>query len=187
MTIGYMGYFDKPGFPWREFLSAMQRISALNGYRIELNICGYVSKQARDFIAAQDLGDAVHLNGVLPHHDAVRKARENDLLLVLLYETGYSKAIVPHKLYHYLIMGRPIIAVADEDGEVADIINATRTGAVVSARKADGIYNLLLNYYKGWERSGSIIHEPFLEEITKYDSKRLAGELSRTIERAGVS
>jgi glycosyltransferase involved in cell wall biosynthesis len=180
-TIGYMGYFDKPGFPWEKFILAIQKMYTSNNAKVQVNICGHVSRQAKDYIAEKGLSKIVRCHGTHTHTDAAKLIGGNDVLLLLLYETDYSKAIVPHKLYHYLGMAKPIIAIAEEDGEVANIINTTRTGKIVSASRTDAIYNMIIDYYTEWKNSGCIKYNPDKEQIEKYDVIQLTEKLSRTI------
>ena len=58
----------------------------------------------------------VIVHGNLPHADAFDIVGRCDMLLLLMFETPYSKAVVPHKLYYYLAMGKPVLAIAEENG-----------------------------------------------------------------------
>ena len=181
-TIGYMGKFDKAGFPWKAFLLALKRLISNDPQpKLKLNICGHVERETKDFIKEHRLEKYVICHGFLSHVEAVKRIEESDLLLVLLYETGYSKSIVPHKLYYYLAMGKTIMAIAEEDGEVADIINRTGTGEVVSLRKPDGILNSLAKYYKLWSQCGTLKNSPDFNEIKKYDYSTIAEQLAKVI------
>ena len=101
--------------------------------------------------------------------------------MLLLYETEYSKAIVPHKLYHYLGMSKPIMAIADENGEVSHIIKTTRTGKVTSVKRPEGVYKMLVNYIEEHKNYGHIKYSPNLEEIGKYDIIKMTDKLAKTI------
>ena len=73
-----------------------------------------------------------------------------DILLVLLYETAYSPAIVPHKLYHYLGLGKPILALGPESGEMFRILSETNDRGQFSRWPAK-THGLLLS---GWRQNG---------------------------------
>jgi glycosyltransferase involved in cell wall biosynthesis len=181
-SIGYMGFFDKPGFPWKEFLLAIKRmIQTERGIKIRVNICGHVSDNAKRFICDSGLTTYITLHGVLPHSEAITKIIENDVLLLLMFETEYSKAIVPHKLYPYMGMHKPILAIAEENGEVANILRITGTGKVISAKRDDGIYKTLVEYYQEWKNCGGIRYDPNIKEIEKYEVSKLTEKLSYTI------
>jgi glycosyltransferase involved in cell wall biosynthesis len=178
-SIGYMGNFDKEGFPWQNFLNAIKEIILGNkDIIIRINICGYISKNAKDFIKKWALESVVRMHGTLPHFEAFKNTQNNDLLLLFLYETKYSKAIVPHKLYHYLSMNKPVFAIAEEDGEVAHIIRKTNVGIVVSKKKNAVMKQLLLQFYREWFERGYIRYEPNRTEIEKYDVVKLTKKLA---------
>jgi hypothetical protein len=76
-----------------------------------------------------------------------------EIRLLLLYENSYSTSMVPMKLYHYLIMNGPILAVAPEEGVTASIIAATHMGVVISPQRGlNTIYEQLKRYYRAWQR-----------------------------------
>jgi len=180
--IGYMGFFDKPGFPWKEFLLAMKKlIDCENHGEIKLNLCGHLSNQAKQFIEEQGLKKFVKYHGMVKQVKALEEMKRNDVLLLLMYENDYSKAIVPHKLYYYLGMSKPVLAVAEEYGEVADIIRRTKTGRIVSIKKENGIYNMLMDYYKDWKSHGLIEYTPNIEEIRRYEYSNLTKKLYEVI------
>ncbi len=181
-SIGYMGNFDKHGLPCDKFLIAIKKLVSLgDNIKIKVIIYGYISPKTKKFIADHNLTRYVDHRGVVPHFEAYKEVQKCDLLLLMLIEAGYSKAWVPQKLYHYLGMSKPIIAIVEEDGEVAHIINTTNTGNVVSAKKIDGIYNMLVSYYEEWKNAGNIKYKPNTKEIEKYDVMKLTKKLSETI------
>jgi hypothetical protein len=112
----------------------------------------------------------VESHGNLPHRDAMRLTAATDLRLALLYETPYSEAIVPLKLYNYLAMPGPILAVMPEHGRAAEIVRETRMGKVVGpAGGADAVYAALREYYDAW-RAGKSVFDPDPVSIARFDS-----------------
>lgn len=181
-SIGYMGNFDKHGLPYDKILLAIKQMVVLDvDIKIKIIIYGHMSTPTREFIKKHNLTRYVDHRGVLPHFEAFKEIQKCDLLLLMLIEAGYSKAWVPQKLYHYLGMSKPIMAIAEEDGEIAHIIKSTRTGKIVSAEKPDVIYNMLFSYYEEWKTTGIIKYEPNTKEIEKYDIIKLTKTLSETI------
>lgn len=119
------------------------------------------------------------VRGVLSHREAMRITANTELRLLLLYENAYSKSIVPQKLYNYLIMNGPILAVAPEVGITAGIIATTRLGTVVSPRRGvEAVYDQLKRFFLAWQQGASTI-QPNIAEIDRYDyrthTRRLAG------------
>ena len=180
--IGYAGAFDKHDFPWRIALEALNKLAIEVGRgRIKLVHCGHVSRQLSGYLLERQMTDLVDLHGPLPHQDALSLTIDTEIRLLLLYENSYSAAIVPQKLYHYLIMGGPILAIAPEDGATASIITKTAMGSVVSPKRGiDAVYEVLKRYYLAWQ-SGTLTIEANETEIDRYDdhahTQRLADVL----------
>jgi glycosyltransferase involved in cell wall biosynthesis len=178
-TIGYLGNLTKELFPWQELLQALKSArSRAPGMHIRLEICGYVSGEGVRYIAAEGLSDAVTLHGVLSHRDAVAIIRNCDALAVLLYETPYSRPIVPHKLYHYLGMRKPILGIADEDGEVASLLEKTNTGHVFSIKHLSELESAILSHAETKRALGNIPFHPNEQEIELHDVTRIATDLA---------
>lgn len=68
------------------------------------------------FVADAGLADIVRLHAPVPHSACLDMIREASVLLLLAQNQPLQ---VPNKLYEYLGSGRPILAVADADGETA--------------------------------------------------------------------
>ncbi|MGA3175233.1 MAG: glycosyltransferase family 4 protein [Syntrophorhabdales bacterium] len=183
-TIGYMGYFDKKGFPWQDFLLSLKKLVSSPPYpRIKLHICGYMSMEAKKFI--QDRGISAHIvhHGDLPHAEAFDLIGRCDLLLLLMFETPYSRAIVPHKLYYYLAMSKPVLAIAEKGGEVDDIIGRTGTGTTIPASDRGEIERFLSDRYMEWQARGALLYAPDPAEIEVYEYGNLTLTLKETMER----
>ena len=177
LRVGYLGSLTKELFPWREFVDAFK--AAMNaGADVRLEICGHVSEEGRRYFEVLGLMKHVILHGVLSHQEAVEKIQACDVLVVLLYETDYSRAIVPHKLYHYLGMKKPIVGIADEDGEVASILERTRCGSVVSKQRWEGLRDSLVQYANEKQKHRRIGFAPNEEAIGRYDINRISESLA---------
>jgi glycosyltransferase involved in cell wall biosynthesis len=180
--IGYSGSLDKHDFPWRLALEAILNLAMQVGrHKIRLIHCGYLSKQVKDYLKSEHMDDLVEVHGNLPHADAMRLTANSELRLVLLYENTYSSSIVPMKLYNYLIMNGPILAIAPEQGETASIINETRTGIVVSPdRGLEAVYRALETFYTAWEQ-GTLSVKPDHTKIARYDRRTQTRQIAEIL------
>lgn len=180
--IGYAGALDKHDFPWRIALEALAMLAMTVGReKIRLVHCGYLSKQVIDYLQAHSLEDLVEVHGTLPHSDAITLTAATDIRLLLLYETAYSSSIVPMKLYNYLIMNGPILALAPETGVTASIISKTRMGCVISPQRGvETVYHKLLEYYHDWV-NGCLSVNPDYAEVQRYDRHEQTGRLARIL------
>ena len=178
--IGYMGNLSKHDLPWRSFLDALKMlVDDVGPDKIRFVHCGFASEEVAERIRTLKLDEVVVQPGLLPHVEAMEKIASTHLRLVLLADNGYSKAMVPAKLYHYLIMNGPVLAVAPECGAVARLLTETRMGMVVSPDCSPSrLACLMRGYYDAWKR-GELKINPDSEQIDKYDRHRHVGQLAR--------
>ncbi len=187
LNIGYMGTFDKRGFPWRQFLTALsQLIHAKPDARVRVNICGEPpSGRVHEFIRNHGLMSYITYCGKFSHSDAFGLTAKNHLLLLLLYDTDFSAGTATSKLYNYLIMQKPVLAIIPETGAAANIIQGTHTGKVVSPSNGAGILEALVEYYEIWRRKGTLEVLPNAEEVRKYDGRILTSKLATVFDKSG--
>lgn len=178
LVFGYLGYLDKPGFPWREILRIFQELRQA-GIPVELRVIGYISRRALAQMEAEGYRRFVHYLPQMPNYRAVPElARQSDLLLTLLYETDYSAAIVPLKMYSYLLMNRRILAVAPETGEVNRILRETRLGESISIGQKERIKEFIRRAYREKRRNGRVAVRPDRAHVEKFNILRLTERLS---------
>jgi len=91
------------------------------------------------------LESVVEVLGYLPHRDVLQRIQEVDALLLIGERTGQENPYVAGKLYEYLHVQKPILALL-EDGEAARLIRADRAGDVVDPSDVAGIMQALLGF-----------------------------------------
>jgi glycosyltransferase involved in cell wall biosynthesis len=110
---------------------------------IEIRFVGNVHEKALELIHEYNLENQVNRLGYIEHQEVIRKLLESDLLLLVIPNTKKSKLIITGKLYEYLKSEKPILAIAESDGDAARIINDTASGSVFDYDDAEGITSFL--------------------------------------------
>jgi glycosyltransferase involved in cell wall biosynthesis len=127
-----------------------------------------------DQTARAELGQTrVEYLGQRDHRAALAHMRAADLLLLIVNTTPGAEAAVPGKLYEYLAVGRPILAITPPGAAAAEIVRRTRAGWTAPAGDADAILAQLQA-----ARSAVGVH-PDRGEIARYDRRRLTADLAR--------
>ncbi len=85
--------------------------------KLVLRFVGPVDRTVMDSIEAAGLGGRVERIGSVPHAEAMRHMQRARVLLLLLNDTPNAKGILTSKLFEYLSVGRPILAVGGGDVE----------------------------------------------------------------------
>lgn len=115
---------NAPGL-WRA-LAALCRQDAVFAAKLRLRFVGAVDHSALADIAAAGLADNVERIGPVDHAGAMRHMQRARVLLLLLNDTANAKGILTSKLFEYLSVGRPLLAIGPKDGDVARVIGADR-------------------------------------------------------------
>ena len=131
-------------------LSALRRELHLGTGDVELDLVG----EGREFrgvsvvAMAAELGieDWLRVRGWIPHAQTDDVLRGADLLLLLAQGQPLQ---VPNKLYEYLGSGRPIFALADEEGETARMLRQVGGHYLVTRDEPDAIAAALHDAFAG--------------------------------------
>jgi glycosyltransferase involved in cell wall biosynthesis len=177
-NIGYIGGLEKPAICYREFLSAFA-IAVSQEKNLVLQLWARVSKQLQREINNSMLKDHVVINPYMPHKECMNNLTKVDTLLVLLSD-GYQH-VVPQKLYNYLGLSKPVLAVVPPEGRSANIIKECNCGTVVDPKKVGNIAEALLSQYERFKANGGPpqINKRALE---KYQRDNLTLRLAKLFE-----
>jgi glycosyltransferase involved in cell wall biosynthesis len=111
----YNGRDPRPLF---DAIRASQFIKNLGPAGLRVRFLGRADFPAS--FSANGLGTIVETPGQVPYNQVVQEMMHADILL-LLYRPG-RRVGVPAKLYEYLGTGRPILALAENDGDIAWVL-----------------------------------------------------------------
>lgn len=97
------------------------------------------------------------------------QAKAQILLLLTWSAPGYY-GVLTAKLWEYLAMGRPILALVKGPGdpEMKRIIEKADAGAVFADPEGEQLEHWLKAAYEQWDRTGSIPHSPNRMELQQY-------------------
>jgi glycosyltransferase involved in cell wall biosynthesis len=177
-TITYAGSFygvQMPGV-FIEVLEGLLKEGKIPSEKVCVRFIGSIW-EAEGMV--KQAGFRIETPGYLPHARLLRYLSESDILLISLAEKGGSS--VPNKLYEYMAVGRPILAITPLENEIAEIIIRSRTGFVVAPQDGERLREVILELYKSWE-DGKLSIQPCWKEIEKYRMDVLVKDLSSILE-----
>lgn len=119
----------------------------------------------------------VILNPTIPHHQSLQKTVDADWLLLI---PGPGSGTMPGKLYEYLATGNPIIALVDE-GPAKTMIEELGVGYIAETADVNAIKNILIQILQGNEKYTA--YNPLSDEITKFDRKNIALQVSSILDK----
>lgn len=167
------------------FLEAVGRLAATDtdfAERFELLLLGTLDAAARleveGRLSSLSLGQRVVVGGYQGHRGTLAALRSADLLLLVVNTTPGAEAAVPGKVFEYLAVGRPILAIAPPGAEAATIVGRARAGWVAPAHEVDAICAALREAYTA--HTAGDRYAPDQLVIARYDRRALAGTLAQT-------
>ena len=192
--LGTWGHLNTPEF----FLKALSNLLRKKDYlrkRIRVNFVGEVkfdvnlAVRIEQVISQENLGMVVHRVPFILHKKGLNYLYASDvLLLVIGMDTDRPDATnwrVVAKLFEYLYVRKPILALVPPDGESARIIRETNSGEIVPPNDIDRIEEKIYEMYK-WFENGNLTSN--IRGIEKYDRRIQVGLLAGIFDKlAGAS
>lgn len=140
--------------------------------------------ETRACIARLGLGNAVEIMGELEHRRALEVLKGADLLLLIGDTAPEAGAYIPGKLYEYMAVGRPILALV-MPGEASRIVEKHGLGRVVHPLDREGIKRAYLELYWAWKdgrEPGGTVAGTGGVGLEIFDRRYQAAQLSRLMD-----
>jgi glycosyltransferase involved in cell wall biosynthesis len=163
-------------------LDAIRRLvddGAIQEGQLELELIGPIVLDGVSLagaVNARRLGPFVRHVPSLPHRDALLALLEADALLIVQPDAPTQ---VPGKLYEYLYVGKPVVAVT-HPGATADLIAAGRLGWVASPDRVDQVADAILTAVRTRDDR---VPDPSARHtlLARHDVRALAAELAAVL------
>jgi glycosyltransferase involved in cell wall biosynthesis len=161
----------------RYYLDALDALPDEVRAGIETRFIGRISDDEKPFLRSRK--SRITEVGFIPQDQALRQMEETDFLLLVMTDA----ASLTGKVFEYMATGKPILAIADANGEVARMLQQTRAGWCASPNDPEGIRSLVLNAIEQG-RTGVCGFGPDRDAIRRFERPRLAAEYGALIANA---
>jgi glycosyltransferase involved in cell wall biosynthesis len=149
--------------------------------RVRFRASGFEAEY-RNVIAANSLQDVVELLPPVSYRDAVAEMRRASALLV--FQGRYCNEQIPAKAYEYLYAGRPVLGLADPDGDTAQLLRRFGVQGIAALENEEAILRMLESSLRAI-REGTYSapnHESVMSLSRRSGAKQLATLLHRAVE-----
>lgn len=130
-----------------------------------------------------DLSGIVERRGYLPHKKALTNLQDASLLLLTTSETPGAEMVSTSKLFEYIPLKKPILAIVPPKGAAAEVISSLNLGRVVSPGDPAGIKRELFLFFSEWEK-GNLSPDVDEEKIKMFSRKFLTSRLASLFNKA---
>jgi glycosyltransferase involved in cell wall biosynthesis len=140
--MGLLYPIERDPKPFFRAVSQLQRDGKIDAarVRIELRASGYESAY-EPMIRAEGIENLVHLLPPLPYRDALQDSANADGLL--LFQAACCDHQIPAKVFEYLRIAKPILALTSDEGDTASLLRQTGGATIVDSADWQAIYRAL--------------------------------------------
>lgn len=116
----------------------------------QLNLIGVVSDDVIESINSYGLKAHLNVVGYVSHDDALMFQMKSQLLLLIEIDSEDTKAIIPGKVFEYLISETPILAIGPKDSDVEEIIKSTNTGTYYNYKQKKELKSQIISSFDAY-------------------------------------
>ena len=152
-------YAERTPEPLFQALRALRARSQTLSQQLRLELYGPEDVRTLELIKSFDLDDVVQHRGYVPHSEVLRRLAIANLLVLVVHNNDIGRIAIPAKVFEYLALRRPVLALAPVDSEVAALLRESGRGVVVEPDNVEGIAGAIERMYQeyshGCEMGGS--------------------------------
>ncbi|MBE2265687.1 MAG: hypothetical protein IAE64_05505 [Flavobacteriales bacterium] len=183
-TITYTGslYGQRTPAALLSALETLHRRGELSPDRIRLRIVGRFGANVEAMLRESVFWPSVELVSYVPHHESIAYLIRSEINLLIVDSTKESAQIVPGKVYEYIGVHRPVLAIAPSGSAIENLIAETRAGISVDPENIDGLAEFVKQSLYNWQ-NGIPIALPSTDVISKYERKNAALALAEILNK----
>ncbi|RZN84013.1 MAG: glycosyl transferase family 1 [Winogradskyella sp.] len=146
--------------------------------QFQLNLVGVVSDVIINSIKKSGLEKYLNLVGYISHNEAIAYQKKSQLLLLIEIDSEETKAIIPGKLFEYMISETPILAIGPKDSDVEQIVKTTNTGSYFTYVEKQLLKAQILSNFEDYKTNALKTNGIGLQ---KYSRRSLSQSLSKLL------
>lgn len=184
-TLSYAGTFLGQRSP-DVLISALVKLlknGDIDPNTIKLQMIGaYSDDIVKRFEELEGLIEVDHV-GFVEHSDALRRLTSADVLLLLTVAQQHIAAseVIPSKVYEYMALGKPILALTAAEGPLVDLIKAGGLGLANEANDINATAQNILSYYRQWQAGDLTTFQVDEDLLQQFSRKTTAATYSQLI------
>lgn len=168
------------------FMQAIQRLiesGKISKTKIRA-VFGWIENREKWIETRDELGltDVVEFLDYMPHIKSLELTNNADVLLLIVGAGEKNKSVFPGKIFEYLRLCKPIIALSPQGSVVEELIGETGRGYNIDFNNIEDISKAILKLYKLWEK-GQLPRLRIDNKVRCYERKRTTERLSEVFSR----
>jgi len=146
---------------------------------IYMIFAGSDTQADRDLARRFDLEEMVSFKGYLHHDESIGLLASADVLFVPLHvsQNGQYPLIIPGKIYEYLSMGKPVLALVPK-GDARDLLQKSGLGVVCDPTDVGQISQAVLSLLERFRSSTGLKMQAQEDVVKQFDRRQLTRKLA---------
>jgi len=180
-TIAYAGLLYSKRSPSYLFKSIQELLKEDPETKniLRLLFLGEMNSEVKYLFDIDEIKQFAEFLGFLGYRETLFVLKNSDLLIYLEDELEISNRFLPAKIFEYMGIGKPVLALANE-GTVKDVIEQSKIGLVVPRRDIQEIKSTIKKLIVKHIKKENI-YSPDYKFINRFHRKRLTGTLVKQL------
>lgn len=178
-NIVYTGSFYGFRSPRKFLKSIIELIQEKPSYqeKFQIYFIGNIeTPEVLDFIKETPLKKVIKIIPYVPHDRLLQYLYNADLLLLIIGEMPGAEGIYTGKLFEYIAVTKPILAIVPPNGAAARVIRETNSGFIADHSSIKDIKKTIEFLYHQWKRKKLTIQQN-TKAVMKYSAESLTKKL----------
>ena len=180
-TITHFGAFNRdrnPSFLWKA-LGELSGSSPEFKKSLRIQLIGQTDERIIQDLEQNNLQGNIILTGHMPHKKGLELLAASQVLLLPLNNAPNVQGILPGKMYEYMALKRPILAIGPTHADFAKIISETKSGKALDFNDLEGMKSVISDYFDSYKKNQLFVKSDSFEN---YSRKNLAKRLVVLVE-----
>ncbi|WP_214760492.1 methyltransferase domain-containing protein [Exiguobacterium sp. s146] len=131
----------------------------------------------QQLVERMGLSEIIQYTGYLSHPDSIEISSNANLLLLIVGDTPKCKNVIPGKLFEYLKLDAPIVAISPSNSAVENVLNNTNRGLNFECGDELILADFIYENYLAWKTGKVVSNQGIQDEIEKFTRKNLTRQL----------
>lgn len=168
-SITHFGAFNRDRNPealWKALGElAAGNMDFRNALRIKL--IGQTDESVIHSIRQNHLSENTQIIGHLPHREGLVEISKSQVLLLPINNSPFASGILTGKMFEYLALRRPILAIGPTDADFAKIIAQTQSGVVHDFNDSEGMKQSVSEMFRKFRQKELFLSSSSPEEFSR--------------------
>ena len=178
--IGLMNADRNPKMLW-EVLSEIIVENKNFENDFNLKLIGKIDASVVQEISKYNLAKNVEIVNYVSHNKVIEYQKKSQVLLLIVNNVPSARGIITGKIFEYLMVKRPILAIAPKNGDLAKIIDETNSGYVVDFKEREQLKMIILDLYSKFKNKKLIVDSKNIDQFHRRELTKKVSEIIKSI------